>query len=221
MNVSGVNGVSGISGPYRVYFHLDNLRRPVSNESLPAIKRLDLSRQNKLLLNPLQGENTSRSWQINSFYSILNFLKNNYEISNKIISQQKDNIQEECTLCQKRRYICSNGETTDGISTIIPGKQSELRVQHHEAQHLHHARIKAMREGRVVISQHIFLQYSTCPECKRSYVSGGQAVTWTLSKQDFQQIIQQSYTPTPTYLPSGALNNERPEGKGINIDYYG
>lgn len=116
--------------------------------------------------------------------------------------------------------LCSTGETSDGTSTIIPGKQSNLRVQHHEAQHLHQARIKAVQEGRVVVSQDIHLQHAICPECGETYVSGGQAVTRTLSKQEFQQLIE-FQSAKPTYQPSGILNNQKPEGKGINIDFYG
>ncbi|MEW6096944.1 MAG: hypothetical protein AB1567_10560 [bacterium] len=204
MSISGVDAVSGVSGAYRAYFHLNNL--------LP-IRRINFPHQNRYA-NPLEGGNTTRSWQIGSFYSIFNFLRNNQGI-------EINKSTEECNLCQERRYICSNGETSDGISTIIPGKQSLLRVQHHEAQHLHQARIKAVQEGKVVVSQYIFLQHSICPECGGTYVSSGQAVTHTLNKQEFQQLIQQTHLSKPTYHPSGSLNNQTPEGKGINIDFYG
>lgn len=213
MAISGVDAVSGVNGAYRVYFYLNN--------NLLPIKRVNFPHQNAPS-NPLEGGNTPpRSWQIDSFYSLFNFLINNQGIhKGKEINFPKENelSEEGCNLCNSRRYVCSTGETSDGTSTIIPGKQSNLRVQHHEAQHLHQARIKAVQEGRVVVSQDIHLQHAICPECGGSYVSGGQAVTRTLSKQEFQQLIQSA---KPTYQHSGALNNQRPEGKGINIDFYG
>ncbi|MEW6621401.1 MAG: hypothetical protein AB1422_19055, partial [bacterium] len=119
MEISGVDAVSRISGAYRVYFHLNNR----TTNSLP------LSRTN-FPQNP--AESNPRSWQIGSFHSIFNFLINNEKISKEIVHLNKSN--EGCNLCQNRRYICSNGETSDGKSTIIPGQQSALRVQHHEAQ---------------------------------------------------------------------------------------
>jgi len=220
MSISGVEGVSGVSGGYRVYFHLNTLRRTTPNNLLP-IRRINFPHQNRPS-NPLEGGTTPHSWQISSFYSIFNFLRNNPGIdkSNEFNFIGRDKSQEECKLCQGRRYVCSNGETSDGNSTVIPGRQSALRVQHHEAQHLHRARIKAVQEGKVVVAQYIFLQYATCPECGKTYVSGGQAVTHTLNKEEFQQLLQQTQLPKPTYQPLGLLNNQIPEGKGINIDFY-
>jgi len=214
MTISGVDAVSGVRGAYQVYFHLNHPRGSLNNFFL--IKRINFPHQ---YISSNSVERTSRGWQIGSFHSLFNFLINNPGIdkSEGIDAKSK----EECTLCQGRRYICSNGETSDGRTTIIPGRQSELRVQHHEAQHLHQARIKATREGKIVISQHIFLQHAICPECGGSYVSSGQAVTQILDKQEFQQLIQHPQFSKPTYQPSAELNDQKPEGKGRNIDFYG
>ncbi|MFH1562205.1 MAG: hypothetical protein ABIF11_02120 [Nitrospirota bacterium] len=207
MGISGVDTVNGVSG---AYFNLRKNLLPVSTVNFPH--------QNK---NPLEIENNPHSQPIGSFHSIFNSLRNNQRIdkNNEINFQnEKELSKEECGLCQGRKYICSNGETSDGISTIISGRQSALRVQHHETQHLHQAKINATQKGKIVVSQHIYLQYATCPECEGTYVSAGQAVTSTMSKQEFRQQIQSS---KPTYQPSGALNNQKPEGKGVNIDFYG
>jgi hypothetical protein len=217
MTISGVGGISGVSGAYRVYFHLNRYTIP---NNLSPIRRVNFPIQN---MSPYSTESTSRSWQIGSFYSIINFLINNQGIGrgNEVNFLKEEKAKENCSLCQGRRYVCSNGETSDGISTIIPGRQSALRVQHHEAQHLREARIKALQEGKVVISQHIYLQHAICPECGGSYVSSGQAVTHTLSKEEFQALIKQTPIAKPIYQPFGRINDQRPEGKGINIDCYG
>jgi len=214
MGISGVDAISGVRGVYRVYFHL-NYPRNILNHSLP-IRQINFPH---LATSPNLGEQTPRSWQIGSFYSLFNFLINNQGIDKS--KGIEDKSKEECKLCQGRQYICSNGETSDGKAPIIPGRQSELRIQHHEAQHLHQARIKATSEGKVVISQYISLQHAICPECGGSYVSHGQAVTQTLGKQEFQQLIQQPRFSKPTYQPSALINDQKPEGKGINIDFYG
>lgn len=214
MGISGVDAVSGVSGAYRVYFHLNNTPSPI------PIRRVNLNHQYRLL-NSRDG--TTSSWPIGSFYAIFNFLINNHGIDTgkEVNLLKEDKAKDDCHLCQGRRYVCSNGETSDGISTIISGRQSALRVQHHEAQHLRQARIKALQEGKIVISQHIYLQHSICPECGGSYVSSGQAVTHTLSKEEFKTVIIHSSTTKPIYQPSARLNNQTPEGKGINIDLYG
>lgn len=195
MNISGVDAVNRVSGAYGLYF---KYYHHLSPNTLPR---------------------TPRSWQIGSFHSLFNFFINNQGTDKS--KGIEDKAKEDCKLCQGRRYVCSNGETSDGRSTIIPGRQSELRVQHHEAQHLHQARIKAASNGKVVISQHIFLQHAICPECGGNYVSSGHAVTHTLSPQEFQQLIQQPPFSKSTYQPSGGLNDQKLEGIGINIDFYG
>lgn len=203
MSISGVDAVSNVGGAYRVYFHLDNLKKithPVNS-----------THQN---VSPNIVKRNPHSWQIGSFYSIYNFLINNQEVDKSKEIKSK----EICHSCQGRQYVCSNGETSDGISTIIPGRQSELRVQHHEAQHLHLARIKAVQEGKIVVSQHIHLQHTICSECGGTYVSGGQAITHTLGKEEFQKLNPQI---KPTYQSSCRLNDEKQEGKGINVDFYG
>jgi hypothetical protein len=42
---------------------------------------------------------------------------------------------------------------------------------------------KASTEGRRVISQSVTIQTSCCPECGRSYVSGGKTTTVTASEK--------------------------------------
>lgn len=151
---------------------------------------------------------------------------------------QKDSIsieEKKCHLCQTRRYVCSNGETSDGNETIITGKQSALRVQQHEAEHLQSARNKALQEDRVVIGQEIKLCTTVCPECGETYTNKGIASSKSISRNEFKALIS-SVTKVSDKDPlsvasrenNTAINpylrtlpaNERLEGKGVTVDLY-
>lgn len=54
-------------------------------------------------------------------------------------------------------------------------------VASHEQEHVSNEQAKAKGEGRRVVSQTVVLQYAVCPECHRSYVSGGTTRTVTAS----------------------------------------
>jgi hypothetical protein len=52
-------------------------------------------------------------------------------------------------------------------------------VAGHEQEHVRHEQAKAESSGRKVIFQSVTIQSSICPECGRSYVSGGKTTTIT------------------------------------------
>lgn len=158
------------------------------------------------------------AWQADSFYSIYNFLIYN----NQVQARQANTLQGEagCQSCQNRVYVCSNGETTDGQATTIPGRQSALRVSHHEAQHLRLARLRAEQEGKVIIGQEIKLFSAVCPECGQIYVNQGQAISKSISKEDFSALLSSNKCQDIASI-SNKKTDERLEGKGMNLDLYG
>jgi len=90
----------------------------------------------------------------------------------------------ECQTCKNRRY--QDVSNDPGVSFKAPGKispgSSGAVVMSHEQEHVNNENAKASRDGRKVVSQSVRLQTSVCPECGRSYVSGG--VTTTVTKAD-------------------------------------
>lgn len=90
----------------------------------------------------------------------------------------------ECQTCKSRRY--QDVSNDPGVSFKTPGKinpgSSGAVVMSHEQEHVRNENAKAIREDRKVVSQSVRLQTSVCPECGRSYVSGG--VTTTVTKAD-------------------------------------
>ncbi|MDI6782184.1 MAG: hypothetical protein QME49_08800, partial [bacterium] len=162
--MSGISPISGAGGGvYNAYFH-------------PAMNRVNMPHKTgqidpSTLVNPVKvlsqpvsvlpesGE-TAAGWAINSFKSILNFFSNTDSMKKNDASE----IQVQCPACRNREYTCSNGETSDGKKTIIPGHESAARVRHHETEHLRIARMNADTQGKMVVAQRINTITEKCPE---------------------------------------------------------
>jgi len=89
----------------------------------------------------------------------------------------------QCETCDSRTYVDQSDDSSVSFQTpthISPG-QSAAMVLSHEREHVASEQARADREGSTVVSQTITLQMSSCPECNRMYVSGGETRTVTLS----------------------------------------
>ena len=97
-----------------------------------------------------------------------------------------------CGTCESRRYVDQSDDPSVSFQTpthISPGA-SAAAVMSHEREHVANEQARADREGRRVVSQSISLDVSTCPECKRMYVSGGTTRTTTVSDSDNDQAAE-------------------------------
>lgn len=87
----------------------------------------------------------------------------------------------ECETCKNRKY--QDGSNDPGVSFKTPGHidpgSSASVVMAHEREHVRNEQAKATAENRKVVSQSVKLETSVCPECGRTYVSGGQTTTVT------------------------------------------
>ena len=87
----------------------------------------------------------------------------------------------ECETCKARQY--QDGSNDPGVSfktpTHISPDNAAMAVSSHEQEHVMRERSKAQREDRQVVYQSVMIFTATCPECGRSYVSGGRTVTVT------------------------------------------
>jgi hypothetical protein len=97
--------------------------------------------------------------------------------------QDKSDSNYVCQTCKQRRY--KDGSNDPGVSFKTPGYispgSSAAVVAGHEQEHVAHAKAKAGAEDRRVVSQSVVLHYAVCPECHRSYVSGGTTKTVTVT----------------------------------------
>lgn len=105
---------------------------------------------------------------------------NQNEKTNKITGE------EECKTCKNRKY--KDGSDDPGVSFKTAGKIDPKNVastvRGHEQEHVVRERAKAEREDKQVVSQTVRIKSDICPECGKSYVSGGETVTVTKSKPE-------------------------------------
>lgn len=84
----------------------------------------------------------------------------------------------ECETCKNRTYQDGSDEM---VSFKAPGhispQASAATVMSHEQEHVNNAFSEANRKGGEVIQASVSLQTATCPECGRTYVSGGETTT--------------------------------------------
>lgn len=87
---------------------------------------------------------------------------------------------EECQTCKNRKYKDGSNEMVSFKSPAhISPESSAATVRAHEQEHVNNAYAKAATAdgGAKVVSASVSLQMSVCPECGRSYVSGGTTST--------------------------------------------
>ena len=76
-------------------------------------------------------------------------------------------------------------------------------------EHVYREQAKADREGREVVSQSVTMHTGICPECGKSYVSGGTTRTVTRAETDSaaqqQELARQSQEEEKTRTPFSAV----------------
>lgn len=92
----------------------------------------------------------------------------------------------ECQTCKNRKY--QDGSDDPGVSfktpTRIRPENAAYAIRSHEGEHVSHARAKAQREDQKILSQSVTYHTAICPECGRTYLSGGTTRTVFQSEQE-------------------------------------
>lgn len=80
----------------------------------------------------------------------------------------------ECETCKNRKYQDGSDENVSFKSPahVSPGAAGAA-VRGHEAEHVSNAYSKAAQNNGKVVSASVSIHTAICPECGRSYVSGG------------------------------------------------
>lgn len=103
-------------------------------------------------------------------------------------SVQKTVEEGECQTCKERKY--QDGSDDPGVSfktaSHIDPDQAAAAVRGHEQEHVVREQAKAVREDREVVSQSVSIHTAICPECGRTYISGGTTRTVTRANSDPQ-----------------------------------
>ena len=80
----------------------------------------------------------------------------------------------ECQTCKERKYQDGSDENVSFKSAQhISPTAAASRVRAHEQEHVANAYSKAEKDGGKVINASVSIHTAVCPECGRTYVSGG------------------------------------------------
>lgn len=84
----------------------------------------------------------------------------------------------ECETCKNRKYQDGSDEMVSFKSAQhISPESAAVRVRAHEQEHVSNAYTKAAQDGGKVLRASVSIHTAICPECGRSYVSGGTTST--------------------------------------------
>ena len=84
----------------------------------------------------------------------------------------------ECETCKNRKYQDGSDEVVSFKSAQhIDPRAAAARVRGHEAEHVSNAYKDAAMKGGKVLQASVSLKTAVCPECGRTYVSGGETAT--------------------------------------------
>lgn len=85
---------------------------------------------------------------------------------------------EECQTCKERKYQDGSDENVSfKAAAHISPESAGARVRAHEGEHVSNAYKEAAENGGKVINASVMIHTAICPECGRTYVSGGTTST--------------------------------------------
>lgn len=94
------------------------------------------------------------------------------------VNQMVRSGQIECETCANRKYQDGSDEMVSFKAPAhISPESSASAVMSHEREHVGNAYSKAGKNNGEVIQASVSINTSVCPECGRSYVSGGETTT--------------------------------------------
>ena len=84
----------------------------------------------------------------------------------------------ECETCKQRKYQDGSNENVSFKSAQhISPTAAGARVRAHEQEHVSNAYSKAAEDGGKVLQASVAIHTAVCPECGRTYISGGTTTT--------------------------------------------
>lgn len=92
----------------------------------------------------------------------------------------------ECETCKNRKYQDESDDPGVSFKTAskVGAGSAEAAVRGHEYEHVNRNQAKAAREDKEIVYQSVIIKRAICPECGKSYVSGGETKTVTREKRD-------------------------------------
>lgn len=97
----------------------------------------------------------------------------------------------ECETCKERKYQDGSDEMVSfKAATHISPNSAGAAVRSHENEHVRNAYSKASKNNGEVLQASVAIKTAICPECGRTYVSGGETTTrikYTNEDNPYQQ----------------------------------
>ena len=116
----------------------------------------------------------------------------------------------ECQTCKERKYQDGSDENVSfKTAQHISPEAAGARVRAHEQEHVSNAFSKAAKGGGKVVNASVTIHTAVCPECGRTYVSGG--TTHTMIK----------YNNEDNPYQKNKKSNDAMGLRGQNIDLAG
>ena len=99
--------------------------------------------------------------------------------ASKIKKPGKESSPAECETCKERKYQdgSDEGNVSFKMAAHISPTAAGTAVRAHEQEHVDNAYKKAKQDGGKVLQASVAIHTSICPECGRTYVSGGLTTT--------------------------------------------
>lgn len=92
--------------------------------------------------------------------------------------EDKNSPQYECETCKNRKYVDGSDEMVSFKSPAhVSPNAAGAAVRGHEQEHVNNAYSKAETKNGKVLQASVTIKTAICPECGRSYVSGGETRT--------------------------------------------
>lgn len=142
----------------------------------------------------------------------MNLTIDNYNNYNSIYKNddpsQKSTDRGECETCKHRKYQDASNEMVSFKSAAhVPASAAASAVRAHEQEHVSNAYKKAATDNGKVIRASVAIHTAVCPECGRTYVSGGTTSTqikYYNEQNPYQQDLKSA---------------DRTKYSGMNVDY--
>ncbi|WP_026506463.1 hypothetical protein [Butyrivibrio sp. MC2013] len=103
----------------------------------------------------------------------------------------------ECETCSNRKYQDGSDENVSfKTAQKMSPSVAAVRVRAHEQEHVSNAYDKAKENGGEVIRASVQIHTAVCPECGRTYVSGGvtnSQIKYTKEENPYQKAAKKAY----------------------------
>ena len=122
--------------------------------------------------------------------------------------KKKKGLGQECETCKERKYKDGSDEMVSfKTPTHISPQSAASAVRAHEQEHVSNAYAKAAMKNGKVISASVSIHTAICPECGRTYISGGTTHT------------QIRYYNEDNPYQQGLKSADRARYSGLNFNY--